>query len=350
MADDKFEESTALVVSDSSVPSGIAPWVASLGNAFKGLMSIPGVAINVGKAVSQLVLGASNLGISVIEIATAKTVQVRSRIEGFTALDATVFEQARQRVHAGANPLAERAQLQEYFRANREQANREAVLSEALEDAQRTPPPTDTPTEIDDDWLAHFSDVAAKISDQGLRSFLARMLSDEIKKPGSYSVDAVMRIATLPPRTAKLLKTFSDHCSYILDTPAQREEALPGVLVLDENAVATGLPSLGLSWVALCELSTSGLVNPHFSAGRELKDRAEGQSIYVEICGRAGRVVLTKELHRLVVPFVLATNSGAELLRAIAPPAGPPHDYLEKIREWFARHGMRLEFMAPTNA
>jgi hypothetical protein len=340
-AEEKPDSSNAevLVRATGEGPLGALTQVSEkLGDAVDAVIGLPGVRRNLARAVSQLVLGMADVGKAILDIGKAKAQQSAGRIRGETEFEQAIVEQAIRAVGAGQDPIEQRARLHEIFRGRREQRNREAVLDAALEGIAEETPSSDTASEIDDDWLMYFSEAASKISDDGIRTFMARMLQGEVAQPGSFSVDAVLRVSTIHPRTAALLKRFSDHLA-VFPTSA-------GILVGPfGNPAQNGLPELGLPWDDLTDLQSAGLVRGDLSARITLSPVPQNSEYEIRFCGRPAFLRATKTAEKLVLKIVFATHSGAEILNAVPPPGAFPLAYATRMQDWFyTSHGIKLTF------
>ena len=91
--------------------------------------------------------------------------------------------------------------------------NRAAAMKVALEDIQEKPKTTDAPSEIEDDWLNLFVRVSEDKSSDELRQLFGKILSGEIRKPGSFSLRTMQLMATISKADAEAL---SNLLSYVI--------------------------------------------------------------------------------------------------------------------------------------
>ena len=89
-----------------------------------------------------------------------------------------------------------------------EQANREGVLQHAIEDLRSAPPEEDPGSEIDDDWLHAFIKEASTKSAPDMQLLFGKILSGEIKRPGTFSLRAVRTLSMMSQTTAKQFEKF----------------------------------------------------------------------------------------------------------------------------------------------
>ena len=145
--------------------------------------------------------------------------------------------------------LADRALEYALGDALRKQENREAILSIAADDLNTSPPKEDAPQAIDDDWLDAFKRYAETKSSADIQQLWARILSAEIRKPGSSSLRTLSFLSTISSDDANFIaKAFS----YVIDgsvIPGWVDNAkkihYPDLLRLHELGITTGMPSVG---------------------------------------------------------------------------------------------------------
>jgi hypothetical protein len=124
--------------------------------------------------------------------------------------------------------------------------NRAATTRVALEDIDANPTTVDASAEIDDDWLNLFVRLCEDKSSEELQQLFGRILSGEIRRPGSFSLRTVQLMSTISKQDAGALSTL---LSYALngeilpfekgenDKPTEEER-----LLLEELGIA-GHPS-----------------------------------------------------------------------------------------------------------
>jgi hypothetical protein len=178
------------------------------------LKSLPGAA----KAVAHLIAETGNAGAALLSIGTAKAKQVAQAVSDETAarskLSAALTKAAEKYIAANAQALGKRALDHGIRRIMEQQANREAVTTQALENLLLDPPkqpPGDTPS---DDWLNLFGSYAERASSETMRQHWAQILNGEIRKPGSFSMVTLQIASVLDKRLATIIQTV---CSWIVD-------------------------------------------------------------------------------------------------------------------------------------
>jgi hypothetical protein len=139
------------------------------------------------------------------------------------------------------------------------QKNREAVIIKTIDDLKAIPPQEDAMEEINEDWLTMFSKIAEQKSNEDVQLLLSKILSGEIRRPGSFSPKTINILAYLGPRQAnQFLKvcalTFSysiyenDH--YIISPPIQRDSQFNDYWI-----------NVDLSYETILELQDIGLIS-----------------------------------------------------------------------------------------
>jgi hypothetical protein len=83
--------------------------------------------------------------------------------------------------------------------------NRAATTKAALEDMDANPTTADAQAEIDDDWLNFFVRISEDKSSEELQQLFGRILSGEIRRPGSFSLRTVQLMSTISKQDAEAL-------------------------------------------------------------------------------------------------------------------------------------------------
>lgn len=90
----------------------------------------------------------------------------------------------------------------------RKHENRIDTMRVAVEDMTSKPPIEDATAEIDDDWLNLFVRLAEDKSSEELKTLYGKILSGEIRKPGSFSLRTIQFISTLSKKEAGQVSQF----------------------------------------------------------------------------------------------------------------------------------------------
>jgi hypothetical protein len=124
--------------------------------------------------------------------------------------------------------------------------NRAATTQAAIEDLRQSPPQDDAQGEIDDDWLNYFARLVEDKNSEELQTLFGKILSGEIKRPGSFSLMTMQSLALISKRDAELLSnllSFAFAGSIVpFDTDDNGHPTIAERAFLDELRVA-GHPS-----------------------------------------------------------------------------------------------------------
>ena len=90
----------------------------------------------------------------------------------------------------------------------REQGNRERISQGALDDLRLNPPNEVAKEEVNDDWLETFSRIAETKSAEDIQLILSKILSGELRQPGSYKQRTLHVLSTLDQQTGKIFQAF----------------------------------------------------------------------------------------------------------------------------------------------
>jgi Protein of unknown function (DUF2806) len=142
--------------------------------------------------------------------------------------------------------------IDELFRTDEEKRkfqNRTAATKAALEDIDSHRNEPDAQAEIEDDWLNLFVRLAEDKSSQELQGLFGRILSGEIRKPGSFSLRTLQLMTTMSRSDAETLsKLFSCALGGQLIPFAAGEFPLPSVsdrIFLEELGIASTASQIG---------------------------------------------------------------------------------------------------------
>lgn len=110
--------------------------------------------------------------------------------------------------------LEGRASIRVTHQQTRQQENLEAIAKHAIEytpQIEEQGPNSDHTEEPEwgpknDDWMAEFLDLSKNTSEEHMRELWGRVLAHEVKKPGSFSVQALMTMKTMSPAAAHIFE------------------------------------------------------------------------------------------------------------------------------------------------
>ncbi len=162
---------------------------------------------NFDKAVAAIVLAGGENVATRIQAST-------THIDAKSAAEKTFIEHGQASIPLGSPELTERAlnyALGDFIAA---QKNRETILLIATDHINTNSPQEDAPEPIDDDWLNAFKRFAETKSNADIQQLWARILSTEIRKPGSTSLRTLNFLSTVSMADAKKIV---DLFSFVLD-------------------------------------------------------------------------------------------------------------------------------------
>jgi hypothetical protein len=191
---------------------------------------------------------AKNLDKAAARLVTAGGGNLASRIERDTLLrEAKATAEARIIEAAGAHlveeikegsALTERALEFSFSESVLKQSNREKIVTLAIEDlsSKTTEGSSDANSEIEDDWLNHFSEFASHKSNAEIQSLWAKILSGKIRNPSSFSLQSLQLLSSLDTNDANLIHkvlSYSISNSFIYKAPSFFKDLTPFVTCED---------------------------------------------------------------------------------------------------------------------
>jgi hypothetical protein len=167
---------------------------------------------------------AKNIDIALARLTGATGEHFASRIEAATRTTVAISKAEAQAIQAAAKKaseeirsgttLSERALIFTYRDSILKQTNREDIALKACEELARDPPCQDAPDEIALDWLNHFSRYAEYVSSETLRSLWAKILSGEIKRPGTFRITTLQKLSAILTDDANKIHSL---LNYVID-------------------------------------------------------------------------------------------------------------------------------------
>jgi hypothetical protein len=162
------------------------------------------------KAKSRFVAAVDWLGGNLLELANAplerRVAKQRAISAGEVKLVEAVTEFGIEKLQHDAE-FARRAVGRYFDRVFQKQVNKDQVLFEALEDLRHDPPSeaasTAGKTELEEEFLNRFEQYAEGASTEQLRQKWGRVLSAEIRAPGTFSVKVLRTVDEIDAETAK---------------------------------------------------------------------------------------------------------------------------------------------------
>ena len=177
---------------------------------------------------------------------------------------------------------------------------------------------------LEEDWLAHFFKQCDYVSDKGMQSLWARILSGEASNPGAFSKRTVDFAATLDKRDAELFTAFGQHV-WMLGSPS------PLIFDINDDIYKTN----GISFDTLKHLDAIGLISFEPLGGYVI-ERC-GKYLHAFYYGRPVILEFDKdEDNSIDVGRVLLTSIGKELI-GICGSSSSNEFYEYVIQKWFDR-------------
>src|SRR5262249_34634850 len=222
--------------------------------------------------------------------------------------------EARIRQNTGKAKARGKIEIEGMYRTadeRRKLENRIGTTKEGIEELEWNPGKTDASSEIEDDWLNLFARLSEDKSSEELQRLFGRILSGEIRRPGSFSLRTLQLMATISKTDAEAVTKF---LSYAIDgvVPFGVESQSPTIherVLMEELGVAGHDSQIG------------GIaVGVGVAPGAKNLFRGSESGILVE--NNAAKEVTVS------LPGQVLTTSGKELI----PIAGSPSTDLEFLK------------------
>jgi hypothetical protein len=136
----------------------------------------------------------------------------------------------------------------------RKQINREAVTHDMILALAGRPPPQDTETEIELDWVDDFFQIAENIGNPEIRAFWAKLLANEVAAPGSVCRQTLHILRSISPTTAE---RFSHFCRLSISQDSDVFVIHPHVFAFQNIGP---LNDYGVRYEDLFDFESSGLI------------------------------------------------------------------------------------------
>lgn len=224
--------------------------------------------------------------------------------------------------------LPNRTQTRNQYQELHRQQNIEAICANAAEElAEDTEIPTNKP---EPEWISRFFNIAEEISTDELQSIWGRILSGEIKKPGSFSLRTLDVLRNLSKKEAD---NFAKLCNYILCT-------VDKAIFLDSDNIDFKTQAK-LSFQDILALKDAGLI---FESQLQfiIKPDVAMKSIYFIY----GPIVLlfdrTKDTSQIEHIVGVLTKVGRELLQLVH--IQPDMNYVKYVCQKFHLEGMKFSW------
>jgi hypothetical protein len=187
--------------------------------------------------------------------------------------------------------------------------NRRAVVAHAMEELGRVQhgpaDPRSAHDPISDDWLNFFSDYAQKASSENLSQTFGRILSGEIRRPGSFSFSTLRIVSELDVGSVGLFQRMASR-AFSMDA----KDATPSALLKPEGLRGQFLHQM-------LKLQALGLIQ---EVGGDFAISTSSAEPGAQIWIRFGRLLLRGEMKTKVyfnLQLLKLTDAGAELCSII---------------------------------
>ena len=290
-----------------------------------GIPLPPEIKKSLWKSVGRLITGLVDVPVAYLE---AKVQQIRTEANAMTLVTKNASEAAAKEFGQDQF-LIDRTVNHFGSKLLREQINREKTVHLAIEDLKTNPPKEDSKSEIDPDWLEMFSRIAESKSNEDVQLFLSRILSGEIRNPGTFSAKTIQTLSLLDQSTAKIFQSFCNVSFEIL----QLGETFTCLICEPFGSPGNNeLSQLGLSYSQLTQLQDNGLIQHSLTSWLQFPPLVF--QIPITIGDKVYRFMLTPDTPKepVKVNIINFTKVGHELRKVIQSTNNPT--YNEKFEKW----------------
>lgn len=223
-----------------------------------------GIKKNLWKSLGRLVTGLVDIPVAYLE---SKSESIKGETVALNLFRNRVAEKASTEF-TNDNTLMNRAVNYYGSKLLKEQINRERVIDKTTEELKSNPPKEDTDKEIDEDWLDLFSRISESKSNEEVQLILSKILTGEIKKPGSFGPKSLLTLTLLDQETALLFRKF---CSISYECPQVGDYLTLVICEPFGSPGDNGLKRFGLSYSELTQLQDAGLIQNSLTSWHTMK-------------------------------------------------------------------------------
>lgn len=207
--------------------------------------------------------------------------------------------------------------------AKLENSNRRKVIEEAANDLADNPAEEDAPSSMSDDWLNTFAKIASDKSDADIQRLWGRILSGEIRRPGSVKLRTLSSLATFDKEDAAFAHYLLAH-------------TVNGQWVLNDYFIETE-------------------TFRHLLRGRELElimsessmtYKSENFPAYVRIANGARMLMRATADAPVKIDSVSSLTSLGRTLHGFLDEPAVDQKYIEMVADNFRRSGLQVDFDA----
>ena len=244
------------------------------------------------------------------------------------------------------NTINQRIQFQEEKR----QRNIGSVVKHAVAELGDKSVPNSEP---DHDWTARFFNDVQDVSSEELQKLWAKVLSGEVERPGSTSIQSLGILRNLDQNTAHLFRKLCSACVFVSpDGKAILDARVPS---LGGNAGNNSLQAYGLNFDALNVLNEHGLIISDYNSWYDcrasigLSSNNESQLIRIPFQFQGRYWVLTPKEPAVGKEFklhgVALTRAGRQLSRIVD--SEPMNKYAQDLMKFFETKGLSMTVTCP---
>lgn len=262
-------------------------------------------------AITALAKGIGNIVTSTLDIPVAYLdgvgQDIRSRAKARELIIGAASESVAKKFKNDPE-LAERALSNFGVRIIEQQLNRESTAKLTLKELENIVVNKVEVESIDTDWLSIFWDVAEKKSNADIQEIFAKLLTCEIKTPGSVSPYTVQILSVL---TGDLAKSFEKLCNISIFDGESTYVVHPNVFAfqnvgpLDQYSVSTD---------DLFDLDGANLIRSAETIKSNYAKNPESSFEWVDFAGEKAKI----KLDGLQVNLIQFTKAGSELRNLIS--------------------------------
>lgn len=202
-----------------------------------------------------------------------------------------------------------------------------------------------TVNEITDDWLNEFENYAKLKSSDDMRLIFGKILSGEIRKPGTFSIRTVRLISQLDNNAARLFQLL---CSQSVSMSIGQSHIYDArVVSFSGNPASNSLRQYGLSFDNLNILQEYGLIITDYNSWMHYAPCITNEKLQVGVTlcyGKKhfGLLPTDKEKYDKTVKLsgVAFTQAGTELLKIIPMEESP--NYKKALDDFFEKKHLKL--------
>ena len=221
----------------------------------------------------------------------------------------------------------------------------EIAMADLATETKSEQPSIDTNTsELSEDWLNVFQNEGSVLSSEDMQQLFGKILSGEIRKPGSYSIRTIRLMAQLDNNAAHL---FVRLCSLSVSLRIPNSNVIIDARVVSMgNAAANSLAQFGFGFDQLNVLHEYGLIISDYNSFRDSSiSVANNGQVNLPLTYQNQAYALIPKLSSytpspLHVHGVAFSQSGKELLRVVD--IQPDQEYTQALTNFFDQQGFLL--------